>query len=296
MKRYAVSESPSPRGSDSSRNRFVVSVPERHVEVAAVPRQVRERLGHERRDHPVLLRQRVNHVAEEDRAVARDERVVVGEVLLELAVRVLVVVRVVPPSQLVAEPRDRGQEVVATREARHVVAGLLERVVRVRDLDRAVLALLDEEVLELEPHPELVAALLRVGEHAAEDRAWAVPPRLALDRDVAGEAREVRLPGDGRVAVEIRNGRDVGIARHLADLARGEAGKARAVSEEPVECLARADRHELRARPCVHVDELREHELDATRLHVLPDRVGRCSSSHGGSSSDFGGVARASGH
>ena len=117
MKRYAVSDSPSPRGSDSSRNRFVVPVPERHVEVAAVPGQVRERLRHERRDHPVLLRQRVNHVAEEDRAVADDERVVVGEVLLELAVRVLVVVRVVPPPELVAVPRDRGQEVVATRQA-----------------------------------------------------------------------------------------------------------------------------------------------------------------------------------
>ena len=80
-----------------------VAVPERHVEVAAVPGQVRERLRHERRDHPVLLRERVNHVAEEDRAVARDERVVVGEVLLELAVRVLVVVRVVAPAELVAE-------------------------------------------------------------------------------------------------------------------------------------------------------------------------------------------------
>ena len=47
-----------------------------------------------------------------------------------------------------------------------------------------------------------------------------------------------------------------------------------AVLEQPVERLARADRHELRARPRVHVDELREHELDPALLHVLPDRVG----------------------
>ena len=55
----------------------------------------------------VLLGERVDHVAEEDRAVARDERLVVVEVLLELAVRVLVVVRVVAPAELVAVARDR---------------------------------------------------------------------------------------------------------------------------------------------------------------------------------------------
>ena len=52
-----------------------VAVPERHVEVAAVAGQVRERLRHERREQPVLLGERVHHVAEEDRAVAADERV-----------------------------------------------------------------------------------------------------------------------------------------------------------------------------------------------------------------------------
>ena len=50
---------------------------------------------------PSLLGERVHHVAEEDRAVAARERVRVGEVLLELAVRVLVVVRVVAPAELV---------------------------------------------------------------------------------------------------------------------------------------------------------------------------------------------------
>ena len=255
-----------------------VAVPEGHVEMAAVPRQVRERLRHEGRDHPVLLGQGVHHVAEEDRAIARDERVVVGEVLLELAVRVLVVVRVVAPAELVAEARDRRQEVVAPGEAGHVVARLLERVVRVGDLDRAVVALPHEEVLELEPHPELEALLLRLRQHTPEDRPRAVRPLLALDGDVTGEAGEVRLPGDRRVAREIRDRRDVRVARHLADLARREAGEARALLEEPVERLARADRDEFRARPRVHVDELREHELDSASLHVLPDRVGSCHS------------------
>ena len=158
MKWYAVSESPSPRGSDSSRNRFVSPSQSDMWKWQPFPVSCENGFGMNVAIIPRLLRQRVNHVAEEDRAVARDERVVVGEVLLELAVRVLVVVRVVAPSELVAVARDRRQEVVATRKAGHVVAGLLERVVRVGDLDRAVIALLDEEVLELEAHPELEAA------------------------------------------------------------------------------------------------------------------------------------------
>ncbi len=105
-------------------------------------------------------------------------------------------------------------------------------------------------------------------------------PLLPLDRDVAREAREVRLPGDGRVAREVGNRSDVRIARHLPDLAGGEPGEARAVLEQPVERLARADRHELRARTRVHVDELREDELDSARLHVLPHRVGGCVPTH----------------
>ncbi len=247
------------------------------MEVAAVAGQVAERLRHEGRDHPVLLRERVHHVAEEDRAVAARERVREREVLLELAVRVLVVVRVVAPAEVVAVLRDRGQEVVAPREPGHVVAGLLERVVRVGDLDRPVVPLRDEEVLELEPHLELEALLCGAGERSAEDRPRAVRPLLALDRDVAREAREVRLPRDRRVAREVGDRRDVRVAGDLSDLAGGEAGEPRALLEQAVERLPRADRDELRARPGVHVDELREDELDPALLHVLPDGVrARC--------------------
>ena len=50
-----------------------------------------------------------------------------------------------------------------------------------------------------------------------------------------------------------------GIARDLADLAGGEAGEPGALRDEVVEVRGR---HELRARPAVQVDELREEELD----------------------------------
>ena len=258
--------------------RVLVVPPERHVEVAAVPRQVRERLRHERREQPLPLCERVDHVAEEDRAVAADERVVVREVLLELPVRVLVVVRVVPPAELVHVARDRREEVVVPREAAEVVTGLLEVVERVRELEPAVVAAAEEEVLELEPDLELEARLARPRELVLEDRARVVRPRLALDRDVAGEPRDGRLPRDRREAVEIGDRRDVGVARRLADVAGREAGESRAVGDEVVE-VGRRD--QLRAGACVEVDELGEEELDAAVGDVLSDLLETLVLGHG---------------
>ena len=240
------------------------------MEVAAVAGEVRERLRHERRDAPVLLGERVHHVAEEDRAVAARQRVGVLEVLLELAVRVLVVVRVVAPAELVAVARDGRQEVVLPRQAGHVVTGLLERVELVRDLDRAVGVQLHEEVLELDPDLELVALRRRLGEHVTQDRARAVRPRLALDGDVAREARQVRLPRHEREAAEIGHRRDVRVARQLPDLARRESREAGALLDERVE-VRRGN--QLRARAAVEIDELREDELDAAVLHRRADRL-----------------------
>ena len=62
---------------------------------------------------------------------------------------------------------------------------------------------------------------------------------LALDGDVAGEARQVRLPRHRREAREVGDRGDVGVARHLADLAGGEPGEPGAVVDEVVE-VARA--------------------------------------------------------
>ena len=163
MKWYAVSARPEPARVVLVQEEVRVTVPEGHVEMAAVAGQVRERFRHEGGEDvpafvtPLPLGELVDHVAEEDRAVAARERVRVGEVLLELAVRVLVVVGVVAPPQLVHVARDRGEEFVVAREAVQVVAGLLQRVERVGEPDGAVLQELDEEVLELEAHLELEA-------------------------------------------------------------------------------------------------------------------------------------------
>ncbi len=126
-----------PTGSHSKT--FSPSLPQAHVEVAAVAGEVAERLGHEGRDQAALLGQRLDHVAEEDRAVAGGERVGEVEVLLELAVGVLVVGRVVVPAELGHVARDLRDEVEVARERAHVVTGLVEGVERVGQLDRAVL-------------------------------------------------------------------------------------------------------------------------------------------------------------
>ena len=212
----------------------------------------------------------MHHVAEEDRAVAACKRVGVREVLLELAVRVLVVVRVVPPAELVHVVRHAAEKAVVAREPAQVVAGLFEVVERIGDAEGAVLVLADEEVLELEAHHEVVARRLRLLELVAQDRPWVVGPLLALDIDVAGEAAERRLPGDRCEAAEVRDGGDVRVAGELADLAGGEPREAGAVLDELVEVRGR---DELRARPRVHVDELREVELDAPLFGDAADLV-----------------------
>ena len=96
---------------------------------------MRERFRHERREQPALLGERLDHEAEEDRAVAGDERVVVGEVLLELAVGVLVVGRVDVPAERVHVARDFGDEAERARQRAHVVTRLVEVVERVGELD-----------------------------------------------------------------------------------------------------------------------------------------------------------------
>ena len=63
--------------------------------------------------------------------------------------------------------------------------------------------------------------------------------------------------------------------RALADVAGREAGEAGAVGEQVVEMVGR---HELGVRLAVHVDELREEELDLAVAGELADLVGalRC--------------------
>jgi hypothetical protein len=214
-----------------------------------------------------VLGERVHHVAEEDRSVGARERVGELEVLFELPVCVLVVVGVVAPAERVDVAGHLREEVVISRQAVEVVAGLLERVVLVGELNSAI-RMLDEEVLELHAELELVALLARLAELPTENRPRVVRPLLSFDVDVAREARESRLPWNRRVAAQVWHRCDVRVARELADLAGCEAGEAGSFLHERVEVLCR---DELRARPRVHVDELREVKLDSSFLGAPAD-------------------------
>ena len=96
--------------------------------------------------------------------------------------------------------------------------------------------------------------------------------------------------GSGVKLARVGHRGEVGVVGPLADVAGGEAGEAGAVLEQAVEM---AGGHELRARLAVHVDELREEELDAGVAHVRADRlqVGRqrCRIRSGEGGADLGG-------
>ena len=242
------------------------------MHVAAVAGQVAERLRHEGGDQAALLRHRLHHVAVEDRAIAARQRVGRAEVLLELPVGVLVVGGVQPPAERVDVLDHLGDEVEAPGQRADVVTGELEGVELVGDLDAAVLGLPQEEVLELVADLELVAHLLAALHLVAQDRARAVGPLLALDRDVRGEPADVRPPGQLRERADVGHGDHVGIVGLLADVAGGEAGEAGAVCEQRLQLLGG---DQLGARSRVHVDEVREQELDPVVLDCLANIVSR---------------------
>ena len=105
----------------------------------------------------------------------------------------------------------------------------------------------------------------------AQDRPRAVGPRLALDRGVAGEPADLRLPRQPGEAADVGHRDQVGVVGRLADVAGGEAGEPGPVAEQAVELLRR---DQLRARLRVHVDELGEEELDPVVGDRSPDVLG----------------------
>ena len=70
----------------------------------------------------------------------------------------------------------------------------------------------------------------------------------------------------------VGHGQHVGRGGRLADRAGGEAGEAGALLEQVVD---RLHRHQLGVRLAVHLDELREEELDPLVLRALADLVVR---------------------
>jgi len=96
-------------------------------------------------------------------------------------------------------------------------------------------------------------------ERVPEDRARAERPLLALDRHVAREPRDVRLPRQDRQRGRIRHRDHVGVVRPLADVAGGESGESRPFHGHVVHV---GGRDQLGLRNAAHLDERAQKELE----------------------------------
>ncbi|MCX6371147.1 MAG: hypothetical protein NTZ58_07835 [Solirubrobacterales bacterium] len=100
--------------------------------------------------------------------------------------------RVIVPAERRDVVSDLSHERQIARQRAHVVAGLLEIVERIGQLNAAVFGTAQQEVLKLGSDPQLVSKLRGAGDLVLENRARAERPRLTFDRHVASEAGDVR--------------------------------------------------------------------------------------------------------
>ena len=156
--------------------------------------------------------------------------------------------------------RDLRDEVEVAGQRAHVVAGLLERVERIGELQAAVGGAPQQEVLKLGADLELVPLFGCPSQRSPQDRARTVRPRFAFDGDVARQARHGRTPRQDRQRRRVGHRDHVRAVGSLPEVARGEPGEPGALGQQVVEMMGG---DELGARLAVHIDELGEQELDA---------------------------------
>ncbi|MNZ79467.1 hypothetical protein D3C78_980710 [compost metagenome] len=152
------------------------------------------------------------------------------------------------------------QELAGARQALVVVAGLVQVVRGVHQLQLAGAVALEQAELRLQAGvegPALVAQALHL---LLQHVAAVVGPGLVLDVADAHHPAVARLPGhrgQGRQVALGHEVRAVGLHAHAAD---GEAGKAGAGLGDRLQA---ADRHRLGLGGAMDVDKLRQHILDA---------------------------------
>ena len=195
---------------------------------------------------------------------------VVLPVHLELAVRVLVIVLIRRPAERDHAVADLGDGLVAAHQRLLVVAGLRLRVGAVRD--RAAVGQ-DHEIFALDAGLHVVAVARGVGDHALEHLARVLRHRLAVHHEIAGDPRDLRLPGKLDRGVEISHHEDVGMRRRHVEPHR-EARESCAGFRHRVD---RGRRHDLGAHGAEQVDERDQEILDAVLLRISPKRRHRCS-------------------
>ena len=132
---------------------------DRQVKVRAGAGAVRERLRHEGRDDAVFARDLARGHLEEDHVVGGLERIGVGEVDFELAVRVLVIDLIDVDTDGTQMPRQVIEHGADARQALVVVAGLVRGIGGIERRQRSLLRASQQHELRLDAGVQRVAAL-----------------------------------------------------------------------------------------------------------------------------------------
>ena len=234
----------------------------RNVCVAAVACQLDERLRHERRAQPMLLRDRLHHVLEERMPVGRDKRVVEVPVHLELAIRVLVIVLIRAPAKRQHAVADLGDHVVAAHQCLLVVAGLRLMIGVIRD---RLAVRRDQEEFALDASLHLIAAVGRALHLAFQNDAWRLVDLLAVHPEIGGEPAHLRLPRQLDQAARVRHGEQIGIGRRHVEPG-GKASKSSAFLRHLAD---RRRGNELCSHRAEQVEEADQEVLDASGFRFL---------------------------
>src|SRR5436305_7790414 len=101
------------------------------MHMGTVAGEVPKWFWHKSSPETVLLRDRTDHPFEEGVAVGGSQCIGIGPVYFELAVGILMIVRIRVPPQLLHEPQESGHHIEITMKSAQVITGLGECVKRV---------------------------------------------------------------------------------------------------------------------------------------------------------------------
>ncbi len=230
------------------------------MEVRAAARAVRERLGHEGADHAVLAGDLAHRHLHQREVVGGGQRVGIGVVHLELAVRVLVVDLV----DVDAGGAQRARELRPGSRWRATGPCSRSRAFRVcrvasKGLSAPSASRRQQHELRFDAGVEREALCGQSCELALQHHARAVGPGRAFHGAIADDARMAGHPRQRAQGSEVAHCHVVRAMRAHAETPQREAGEAGAIAEHHVQML---DGHGLGLGGAVDVDELRQHIAD----------------------------------
>ena len=200
-------------------------------------------------------------------AVGRGQAVAIGEVDLELTVRILMIDLV----DIEARGKQRGDELLhefaRADEPFVVVAGLVESIGSVDRRERAVRFALEQHEFRLDTGVHRPSERIELRELRLQRHPRAVLVRLAVDMAIADDARIAGHPRDERQRRKIADRHVFGAMRTHAEAPDREPRKSRAGSQQVFEMRGRDT---LCLRRAVNVDELRQDELDLVSPEKFP--------------------------